>query len=64
MRCALYVEPPVVHLGNVVEVRCEPSIMTNPGSRKRIMNEKTNLASFNVVVQGEHTLSLEYTAKR
>ena len=63
MRCALHVEPPVVHLGNVPKVRCEPAIVADPDLRKGVVDEKTSLAGFDVVVQGKHRLPLEYTTK-
>ncbi len=53
-----------MHLGSVPEVRREPRVVADPGRCKGIVDEEARLAGFDVMVKGEHTLPLEYTAKR
>ena len=57
MRRALDVEPPVVHLLDVLKVRREPSVVADPSLCKGVLDQKTRLAGFDVVVKDEHKKS-------
>ena len=48
----------------MLKVRREPSIVADPGDRKRIADEELWCTGFFVILKCKHSYILEYTAKR